>query len=1185
MTKVEKMVTDHNRDFTVSEYNDPNVSQAEASHPGRSVWVAASAGTGKTKVLTDRVLRLLLPDKANGRMYGTPPHKILCLTFTNAAATEMKIRIQDRLGEWASISDTKLTDELFKLTGANPCQDMLNTARTLFARVLDAPDGMKIMTIHAFCQSVLGRFPLEAGISPSFEIMDEGDSSGMIEAALDELVTLPGENSPDEVNRAVYSAFRNLARDFDKNRITKSVKTLMSERGKLERFFRLNKTDESIKAAVCKISEVSVEDLDRDLYAVFIDDLLKESEQLWDLCRTLEKSSKSNIDLGIALQNWLEQDFEDSGAGYRAIQSVFTSCKGEKPKKLKTSISKSNPDYDDYWFETAGKFLRFEEYRAGVESAKTTADLLLVSSYVLYAYQDRKTAEGRLDYDDMILKTRDLLAGQVIQAGDGHYIPNTPSWVLYKLDGGIDHILVDEAQDTNPEQWEIIGALTNEFFSGAGSRDNILRTLFTVGDEKQSIYSFQRADPAEFKNRFDHYAGISHEAGIDFRRVKLNISFRSTTPVLNLVDSVFSDPEVSEGLRLLPDEVIEHRSHRYQHAGEVSLWPLITGKKDKEDPLWRVPDSVKEVQDASVQLAQAIAGNVREWLDNKVHLESRGREIRPGDIMVLMRTRSPFVHTLMKIFKQKNIPVSGMDRMKLGEEIAVQDLLVCAEFSFLPGDDLALATFLKSPLIGVSEEELYDMAAGRGGTLWESVRKNASENITAYLDGLIRTVASSRPYDFFSSLLVRPCPADPGGSGMRALKSRLGGDVEEILEEFLSFCLENERKENVSVHEFIHEFRRNQKEIKREPRANPDEVQIMTVHGAKGLQAPIVFLPDTIRSPQEKGKKNPDILWVHADQAAYPIWAPGKSYQGKVFKEILEEKKTRQEEEYRRLLYVAMTRAEDRLIVCGYCRQSSSGFDWYDIVRRGFERLHGKTTANLPFFLPDDDNASRQALVYRSYQTAQPDGQSETAPGEPERIPLPDWIWAKPEKEPSPSRPLSPSRSETQTPPSAGPLDFVDDARRFERGRLTHRLLQFLPGCPHDQRVEKGREFIKMQSSLVNDKIGDEILQETLKIIDHHEYAPIFGPGSQAEVPVTGLLKNNTPVVGQIDRLVVGEEKIMIIDYKTNRPPPQNAEEIPPAYVEQMRKYKALLTHIYPDREVKCALIWTLGPVLMPVDV
>jgi ATP-dependent helicase/nuclease subunit A len=1130
---------------------DPNVVQRKASDPRTSVWVGASAGSGKTKVLTDRVLRLLLPGERG--QPGTPPHKILCLTFTKVAARDMAIKINQSLSRWAIQPDVALEAELKDLLGRPPTEGERKAARRLFADVVDAPGSLNIQTIHAFCHSVLSRFPLEAGLPVTVRLVQEREAKTLLLEARDYIL----EQTTREKTSILAQAINDIAAAVNDEQFLNLMEDISARRSQLRRLLSTQPFGaDGLYNALCSaigIMPEATEGMIRD--AACTDDAFDRAG-LKQAADALAQSTDGDKKLASGLYRWLEQTPTQRAYNFKDYLTLyFTKEMDPRSKIISKSIAQARPDIGLVLEIETKRIVQVLDSMRAAACALLTRSLLRLGHAIEARYTYIKQEQGLIDFDDLIEKTSALLRQD-----------NMASWVMYKLDQGIDHILVDEAQDTNPDQWQVIDALCAEFTTGMNAQD-APRTVFVVGDEKQSIYSFQGASPGEFRSMSKLLERRFEQTGHSWERVPLNISFRSTPSVLRAVDATFSLPALRQGVS---EEIVTHTSHRRDQAGHVELWPLIKHDVAEEIEPWEPPVDIIESQSPASQLAEKIASTVAGWIGHEM-LPSRGRTVQPEDILILVRTRNAFFSQLAMALKKKNVPVSGIDRMILQEQIGVQDLLALAEFSLLPGDDLSLACLLKSPLLGWSEDQLYDLAAQRKHSLWAALCEGKNTIEKTYLEKLIAQAGTVSPYVFFSHILQEPCPASPV-SGLRAMTARLGNETIDPLDELLNSTLEFEQNNIPSLQEFLYWQSREQSEIKREMDEPRNEVRIMTVHGSKGLQAPIVILPDTIQ-PGSANPKESRLLWPDQSGLPAPFWTPRADMACAAYTHAQAQIRATQEEEYKRLLYVAMTRAADRLYVAGYQgKRTPPPLSWHLMIEQGLRSL--SDIEELP------DGGLR-------IQNAQASGKGPDKPGivhtaTKSDSALPEWLRHNAPAEPAPARPLMPSRAADFDIPATSPLISAGQDR-FRRGTLTHQLLQFLPGITQAARLESANAFLASFAQDLSESVRSSIAQETLSILSHPDFAPLFGPGSLAEVPVSGLLSDGRIISGQIDRLLITDTDILIIDYKTNRPPPQSMADVPSAYRRQLEAYADALRQIYPGRRIKGALLWTDGPLLMPL--
>lgn len=1164
---------------------DPNIDQRAASNPDADVWVSASAGSGKTKVLTDRVLRLLLPDP-EGHFIGAKPYKILCITFTKAAAAEMALRVQKRLAQWAMMDEDALRKDLQeKLLGFYPPQHMMDAARRLFSEVLDVPNGLAIMTIHSFCQSILGRFPIEAGVTPQFQVMDEAKAdealSQVVTGTIRYLQTGAGDTDFRE-------SFERLAIYKDIESLQEILQKLLSDTWRLKGFLGRNASRESILAKLFECLEISEDTNEAVIWQKSMKYL--NIPNVLHIAKTLGAAKGVN-DQNVAqdLATWLAVPEDKRQDSFYLLKEAFFTKKNT-PRKINSATK--DPDLQAQIDDIIHVITAYEEQFALFSQAQQTADLLTITAYCLEKYEQRKHDLNTLDFSDLIIRTRRLLESQHLE------------WVHYKLDEGIDHILVDEAQDTNTHQWEIVRLLSEEFQAGTGREidqgKGRPRSLFVVGDEKQSIFSFHGADPEAFQRMQAFFHKRSVEAGRAFQSVRLETSFRTTRPLLQLVDSVFASPSMAAHLGLSPDYQLVHYSNRPKDAGRAECWDLAARTKqerEKGPAVWKLPPVSREDSQngnngqgsVSSSMAMQLALHIAGLLNGKEKLLSENRNIEPRDMLVLVRTRSAFVGELVRHLKRLNIPVSGVDRMKLNDQIAIMDCLALAKFARFPKDDLSLACVLRSPFIRMSEDELMALSLGRQGSLWDAVQYSGKTPVIRWLQRVIARASLKKPFEFFDEILNEASPRPEFISCWQAFAQDLGQDCRDPLEEFLGHCLRAEADGVFGLEEFLVNFQKKSIEIKRDVEGNDkntqNQVRIMTVHASKGLEAPIVFLPDTVGYPS-RGKLD-TLQWLPRkeggkDKKQFPLWAVGSKSSCQVYLEAKEKQFQKAISEYHRLLYVALTRARDRLYIMGEqkLRGEPNPDCWYHTIVNGFTHL-GVNTDMMSAKRVLESSQTEPVIVTKEKVTAY------------SPAPNPSWLNTPPASvDVATIHIINPSRlgsegelNGTQSrEPIMSPI-YQRDTYRFLRGNLSHRLFEILPDIPAALRESAGQKYLERLGLGLDASIRADILREVLVILNDPVFAHVFGPNSRAEVPISGPIGKDQVINGQIDRLVVTDTHVLIVDFKTNRPSPSEQSQIPKAYRAQLAAYKGALQLIYPEKTILCALLWTDKPLLMPIEI
>lgn len=1124
--------------------------QIVAADPRLTVFVTANAGSGKTTTLVNRVARLLLDQ--------VDPGAILCVTYTKAAAAEMQARLFDQLGGWAVLDDAALSRELARLDDGDP-QAMdhaaLSRARKLFARALETPGGLKIQTIHAFCEKLLRRFPLEAGVSPRFTVLEDQAATALSHAAREDLARAAVADPEGPIGLA-YSHF---AVELDWQRFQVLLSMIEAKRADLLDY--IDRAEAGTAPDPWSLTGAergrSPEDLEHDFVA-FIDP--GEWNRIAEAMETGSANDKKIADaMSVAAPPY---------AGFAALAGVFCTQAGEPRKSMGT---KSAPQGAVGWLlDLQTKFLATREALRKAKVADDTVKVLTLARAHAAFYETAKAQRGALDFPDLVARAAALLT----ESG-------AAAWVLYKLDGGVDHVLIDEAQDTAPEQWAIVRALTGEFYSGQTSG----RTVFAVGDEKQSIYSFQGARPERLRQERGAFLALAEGAGEPFAGPELNTSYRSTEEVLAFVDAVFADPDRTRALTGPQGDIARHLPARLGQHGAIDLWPLFLDEPGPETDAWDDPVDQESAGSARKRLARDLAREIRRQVESGVAVFDRStRDLRPagyGDYIILVRRRDATFEEIIRALKTEGVPVAGADRLKLSSHIVFDDLISLARFALFPDDDLSLAEVLRSPLCDVDEDGLYALAGRenrKAGQLWRDLRDRAHERPEwARARDALQAAINARggdPFAFFSQALNRV--DDTGQSGRARILARLGREAEEAIDETLNQVLAAENRGAIDLETCLAQLEAADVEVKRELEGARGEVRVMTVHGAKGLEAPIVILPDTTMKAKAQG---PSLMPAVTPEGEGEAWlmAPGSAKDDcPASADARAARQARTDDETLRLLYVALTRARDRVIVMG--RASSRGAEagsWWSILSETFDRLGDQVR--------EAENGVRRYGV-------DPERRPVAANEVPSAAALPAWAAATPPPDAA-ARFAAPSRMEGGSIRIPAPSPLANRAAggaslgRFRRGDLIHRLLERLPEIAPADRPDAARRLLARETDL-DEAQRAEMIAAAFSVLDDARFAPVFGPGSRAEVALTGSAPDLPPGVainGRIDRLVVTPEKVLVVDYKTNRPAPDAIEAVDPAYVLQAAVYVAVLKRLYPDRPVEAALVWTDGPKLMPI--
>ena len=1108
-------------------HDEATLRQIEAAHPNKSTWLSANAGSGKTRVLTDRVARLLLD--------GVPPQNILCLTYTKAAASEMQNRLFKRLGQWAMKDDESLRQELAKLGVEETESTDLAPARTLFASALETPGGLRIQTIHSFCASLLRRFPLEAGVSPMFKEMDDRATLRIRDDAVSLMIEDPKSRSLDGVVQYLAGDdFSDLAGAVVNSR---SGFLPAMDKSDIWNWFGL----------------ANGFDRPQVINQVFLGTEIALLEKIIPLLKSEGKSTDikiagllSNIDVS-----------EPNAATITKLIALFvfnekskTNPFGAKTAQIPTKdLRAAHPEVFAELHDFMERVEKIREPFNALLAAEKTAALHAFAAEFLPHYAALKEARGLVDFDDLIQRAGDILSE-----------PAVAQWILFRLDGGLDHILIDEAQDTNPDQWKIVKLLAQEFTAGEGARTDIRRTIFVVGDKKQSIYSFQGADPDAFDQMRQHFQESLQGVDQTLQQKSLEHSFRSSKAVLSFVDQVFLT-EKNVGLGGAPTHQVFHTDM----PGRVDLWPLVPKSDSPEEKNWYDPTDQIGAQDHRIILANTIADQIREMEKTGSIQDEKGvsRRIQFDDFLILVQSRSPLFHQIIRACKSRNLPIAGADRLKVAAELAVKDLKSLLAFLALPDDDLSLAEALRSPLFGITESQLFQLAHSRSAeTLWTKLKNSGPDHkpICEEFDYLLRQVDVLNPFELLERILTR-------NSGRDRLIARLGPEAEVGIDAILSLSIEYESSQTASLTGFLCWLDIGEVEIKRQTDSAGGRIRVMTTHGAKGLESPIVILPDTGDRIGGPGNE------IAKTDGGFPVWLVPKTRQPKAIDAIQLLEKEKQSQERQRLFYVALTRAEKWLIICGSGSIKKESESWYQQADVGMQNLDiieletpvgtGKRFQHGTWPEPYLDDCAKPELSEKN---------------------LPRWIQENPRPPAPPIKPFNPSRSEGEDY-LVGAGFAVDREAAIQHGNDVHKLFEVLPTIPRSERENAAKFLFSREIDTDFDVEEARAFSVAADILDDPQFSDLFASDALAEVSISADLSEFGlgKMRGIIDRLVVKSDRILIVDFKTSQTVPAVPNDIPTGILRQLGAYLIGIEQIYDDREIDIAILWTDKKSLMHV--
>ncbi len=832
--------------------------QNMASDPSENIWVQANAGTGKTTVLVRRLLRILF---RNGEFNNDIAPGILCLTYTNAAAGEMRNRILEQLRKWAMADDTELIELLDGISERQPAtkQD-LEYARRVFYMYIDNPDVLKIKTIHGFCEEILRRFPLEAGISPTWSLVSGAAQTVLLQDAFDSMIKQSFDGVSDMQN--TMNAFYRII-DIKSEHFLDELRELLLSR--YRSFFQVEDTNQYRNYFVETVRKIlNIDDNLSLLKPDYLNNIVK-------VATDIQKASKKPAQY---IQNIIDltTQYIDNTIDFKKYKSAYLT----NDNTIIKNVLKNN-----CFVEEAERVYKTQQNILNTTIFNDTVALFDLAMDFANTYRKIKQERNLLDFEDLILYTQKLFSK-----------PDVMGWVLSQLDVSLSHILVDEAQDTSPQQWNILRMLAGDFFTEGNTKNN--RSLFVVGDTKQSIYGFQNADPHAFALSRDAIAEQIQQNYRTIHEVALDQSFRSVKPILDTVDCFFGCPEIVQKTGFYNNK---HKCFRINDKGFVEIHDTFkcdkTGTEKNKLYVNMIADKIEEIV-------------------------KTGRN--PKDIMVLVQKRSSYVDLLSNALKKRGIDIAGNDRIKLPEFSAIKDMLYMVRFCLDNTDDYSLCCILKSPIYSLKERDIFNLCKIKNESKIPTIFDILHEQMPDVYKDLTDTIEQSKilaPYSFFNYILNK-------NNSRKKFISALGKQVIDPIEEFLTMCLAYERTQPGTLYHFIKWFITGDSEIKRDMDASQG-VRIMTVHGSKGLASPVVFLIDTLTFPQPETILNANYLHNNSN---YDVWL-WKTTTSETLQPIIDKNKADQIAEYYRLLYVAMTRTRDELYIYGCDMDRAPDIVWH----------------------------------------------------------------------------------------------------------------------------------------------------------------------------------------------------------------------------------------------------------------
>ncbi len=1138
--------------------------QRKAMQPHASALVGASAGTGKTYVLTRRFLRTLLEDEQ------THPSDILAVTYTKAAATEMRNRLTTELLSWAVMSDEKLYQALVKLLEREPKQTELHRARALFPMVLDDPLGMRVTTIHSFCQSLLAQFPLEAGLPAGFGIIEGRDAKDLLQQSVSAMyveAATPADNAP-------YGwAFGYLSSMLGDKTLGEVFGKFVEQRRRFQRLLdRYNTLDNllyNLAEALGFDAPPQSPKVHQELCNKHLANLQRQRGWLNEFADALgECTTKQAPKTMAAIRTFTQaSDLFSQQQGLKMLQREFLTA-ANTPKKAVVSakIKKAYPDFVEQVYSFQELLIAQLEEINSLDTFLKTAAFLVLADKVLYHYKDSKTTQGLVDFEDLVRQTLELLRG-----GDGRTL-----WVRYKMDGRISHVMLDEAQDTDSDQWDILRHLIDDFFTGSGQHQGTLpRTFFAVGDTKQAIYRFRGAERHVFDGMLTEVSTMATAINHEVRSVDLNTSFRSSDAILDVVDSIFK----AENHRYAVDgktEPLQHIAQKIGAGGRIEVWPLYekepTDKTAEDNNKWRLPivneDDNQELHQRE-RLHKDIAQHLKMLLtEERPILSETGKPLQAGDVLVLCRART-HMQTFIQALADQGITATQSGEMVLDEHPAIADILAVLRFLANPSDSLSLVHGVRSPLFGIDDNGLEEWRKSikDGNSYWAALYGMLDEpyvSIASIIKTLLQTVDIATPHQTILKILDTT-------NGRSKLAYSYTGDTTgaaaqaqgEAIDGLLDAALDYGRNNNASLTGFLNWFDRGGLSIKLEAAPNPNAVRVMTAHGSKGLEAPMVIIPDAAGAFYRQSNREQQLWQIDPITNEDTLFLYGLTSENRteLQQQLLDAEKQRVFEDEMRLLYVALTRACERLIIGGVGtskKDKSAPESWYDIL---LNQIEGQ-----PNWWLDKETGK---LIYEKPALFIEQQGEELISSPLLDTPLPEWINQPADKESVTDNFVATMFADDKIDRSKDLLAPITHDK-YRRGVLVHRLLEVLPFKDKAERSKSGNAFLKHVAADLDDTIRQQLLKEACAVIDAHPF--LYNDSTHTEVELAASVNGKQISGGRVDCLNVTDKEVTIIDYKTNGVVPK---VMPASYRKQLAFYKDAATCIWPNRKIKCAIIWT----------
>jgi ATP-dependent helicase/nuclease subunit A len=1167
-----------------------NLNSLDASNPALNATVSASAGSGKTWLLITRIVRLLIE--------GADPGNIIALTFTRKAAGEMQIRLNQRLFEMATADDSDL-EALLRIIDCGITEENKKTAAGLYEKIMHSPYPVRIQTFHSFCQDILARFPLEADIPPGFDLLE--DSSLLQRQAWQMLFDKASLNA----SRSRLNKELDIIMQFC-NGPDNTLNALNSFLNHRSDWWAYTSHSQNPVAYACNrlATLLDIEDLQDMKTDQLTEQFLSEANkvklsQFAGLLREIK--NKTSEKHAASIEQALHECETDSNTAFNLIKSAFIKKDGEilsQGRSLSPTLEKklgieNSRRFIELHLEISRDIMEVNELEKRLLSYRINRAWYYAGSIYLDLFQQLKREMRLLDFTDLEWKCYMLLQ----HADNAH-------WVQYKIDQRIDHLLIDEFQDTNPTQWHLLSPILEEIAAGQQHRQ---RSVFLVGDEKQSIYSFRRANPALQAQASNWLADR-----LDARATPLDFSRRSSPAIINCVNLIFDQPVIKN----IMNSFVTHDTYLDSLPGKVLLFELFrqddedTGENEQsthEEIYFRNPLlQARELNTLTARHREAehIARQIQHLINKPEFITDQGKArcLEFGDIMILMRNRT-HIAIYENALKQHGIPYIGSKKGGLLDNIEIQDLSCLLNTLMTPFNNLALAQVLKSPIFSATDEDLILLAQHNDGSTgsqhWYERLLQLAADPESKTGHALRRASHLLPrwQQLAEQLPVHDCLDMIFSEGniinrfIAASREENKQKVAANCQRFLELSLETDSGRYPSITRFLQRLNKLESHSDSPPEEplaqnNANQVTLLTIHGSKGLEAPVVFLADCNSNPRNTNAYASLVSWPASQSRPVNFQLQlNRENTDQVTRQLQQEKLNEQAREELNLLYVAVTRAREQLYISGSESGRRNNNSWYQTIYNGLEAATQKETGI--------DDINQWAYRYAEYNVTTPDKKHNT---EIKQAVIDERLLKPFTAPPASTFMIAPGLSKNsifdnqENLPAQTADDGINDIKAEQhyarwRGVIIHRILELL--CQTGEYPANNNTTGEIQQQIQSEILSghpagieqmDDCMQEAISTYNSAELETIFNPctgRSFNEMPLMYMQKQQA-VYGIVDRVIKTDDTIYIVDYKSHQlNNTESLQTLAQQFLSQIGYYRNGIEKLWPDHLIKAGILFT----------